>query len=178
MAHRREPSISTAIPVLSRSSSVRSDSGIDTMHVPKKERMISSEMAPPLAKLQALGKSTQVNGSVMRAGINGLIMRPPSLRSRPSIIGTPTPSAKGPSTKAFLARPAITTSTFSHKGSSVNSEHKVTTKIPRVAVASTAPSILDQDEKENVGDSSFKPETKHDTHTPLINHASRFIVPN
>ena len=152
--------------MLSRPPSVISDSGTDTMHIPKKERKHSSEMAPSVKPL-ALGKSTRVNGSgtasvtssankpVARSVIDGS-MGPPPLKSRPSGVGTPTPSAKGLSlSRSSSARPAVTTPVH-HRVSSVNSEHKVKTKVSRATVnASPAPSVLEQDEKENVDDESI-----------------------
>ncbi|KAF8806734.1 hypothetical protein BYT27DRAFT_6607186 [Phlegmacium glaucopus] len=61
VSHRRDSSISTATPVLSRLACAISDSGTDAM--PKKERNHSSGMPPPSVKPLALGKSTRVNGS-------------------------------------------------------------------------------------------------------------------
>lgn len=162
MSHRRDSSIFTATPVLSRPPSVISDSG--DMHIPKKR---SSEMAPASAKLVALGKSTRINGgkipsvsssasrSVVRAGSDSS-MGPPPLKSRPSIVGTPTPSAKGVSlSRSSSARPAVTTPTLHRRVSSSNSERNVKTKISRTAItASPAPSVLEQDEKENVDSGS------------------------
>jgi hypothetical protein len=164
VSHRRESSIFTATPVKSRPPSVISDSGTDTMHIPKKK--ISLEMSASSAKVLALGKSTRVNGSgtpsvsssanrtVVRAGMDrdGSIMGPPPLKSRPSI-GTPTPSAMGlPLSRSLSTRRLVTTpSTFHRRVSSVNSEHNLKTKISRTAInASPAPSVLEQDEKENV----------------------------
>ena len=161
MSHRRDSSIFTATPMLSRPPSVISDSGTDAMYIPKKERKNSSEMAPPSVKPLALGKSIRVNGSgissvsssanrsVARAGIDNS-MGPPPLKSRPSVVGTPTPSAKGLS-RSSSARPAVTTPVLHRRVSSANSERKVKTKISRTAVnASPAPSVLEQDEKENM----------------------------
>ena len=161
MSHRRESSIFSATPVQLRPPSVISDSGTDTMHIPKKK--VSLEMSASSAKVLALGKSTRVNGSgtssvsssanrtVVRAGVDGSIMGPPPLKSRPSI-GTPTPSGMGLSlSRSSSARRVVTPSTFHRRVSSVNSEHKVKTKMSRTTVnASPAPSVLEQDEKENV----------------------------
>ena len=162
MSHRRESSFFTATPLQPRPPSVMSDSGTDTVHIPKKK--VSLEMSASSAKVLALGKSTRVNGSgtssisssanrtVVRAGIDGSIMGPPTLKSRPSI-GTPTPSAMNRSiSRSSSARSLVTTpSSFHRRVSSANSEHKVKTKIPRTAVnPSPAPSVLEQDEKENV----------------------------
>ena len=169
MAHRRDSSVFAATPMQSRPPSALSDSGTDAMQNPKKERKVSSEMAPPSAKLLALGKSTRVNGggsssvsssanrSVVRAGIDSS-MGPPPLKSRPSTVGTPTPSAKGHLlSRSSSARPAVTTPTLHRRVSSVNSEHKVKTKISRTAVnASPAPSVLEQEEKENVDNVSSR----------------------
>jgi hypothetical protein len=155
---------------MSRPPSVLSDSGTDVMHIPKNERKNSSEIAPPSAKLLALGKSTRVNGSgsslvsgsanrsVVRTGVDGSIMGPPPLKSRPSVVGTPTP-AKGHSlSRSSSARPAaVTTPTIHRRVSSVNSGHKVKTKISRTVVnASPAPSVLEEGEKENVDDGSSR----------------------
>jgi hypothetical protein len=156
VAHSRHSSIFTAIPVPSRPSSVFPDSGTDTTHIPKKE------MASLLTKPLALGRSTRVNGSrsssvlssankpVVLAGVEGSVMGPPPLKSRPSIVGTPTPPVSF--SHSSLARP-----TFHRRVSSVNSEHKVKTKISRTIVnASPAPSVLEQDEKENVDNASSR----------------------
>ena len=157
--HRRDSSIFTTTPVQPRPPSVISDSGTDT-HIPKKK--VFPEMSASSAKVLALGKSTRVNGSgsvsssanktVVRAGMDGSIMGPPPLKPRPSI-GTPTPSAMGLSlSRSSSARGVVTTpSTFHRRVSSVNAEHKVKTKISRTAAnASPAPSVLEQDEKENL----------------------------
>ena len=153
-----------------RPPSVISDSGTDTIHIPK--RKVSPEMSASSAKVLALGKSTRVNGSgtssisssahrtIVRAEMDGSIMGPPSLKPRPSIVGTPrspTPSAKGLS-RSTSARLGVTTPSIPHRRvSSVNSEHKEKTKISRMAVnVSPAPSVMEQDEKENVDDASSR----------------------
>ena len=135
------------------------------MDIPKKK--VSLEMPASSAKVLALGKSKRVNGNgtssisssanrtVVRAGTDGSIMGPPS------IVGTPTPSAKGLSlSRSSSAKLVVTTPSTFHRrvsSSSVNSEHKVKTKISRTAVdASPAPSVLEQDEKENVDDASSR----------------------
>ena len=138
-----------------------SDSGTDTIHIPKKK--VSLEMSASSAKVPALGKSTRVNRSgtpsmpssanrtVVR-GMDSSIMGPPTLKSRPSI-GTPTPSSMGTSlSRKPSAKGLVTTPSNVHRRvSSVNSERKVKAKISRTTVnASPTASVLEQDEKENV----------------------------
>ena len=155
-----------------RPPSVISDSGTDTIHIPK--RKVSPELSASSAKVLAFGKSTRVNGggtssvssSANKAGVrvamDGSSMAPPPLKSRPSIVGTPrspTPSAKGfPLSRSSSARFGVTTPSIPHRRvSSVNSERKVKTKISRMTVnASPAPNVLEQDEKENVEDASSR----------------------
>ena len=160
MSHRRESSIFTATstPVQTRPPSVISDSGTDTLYIPKKK--VSLEMSAPSTKVLALGKGTRVNRTssisvsssanktAVRAGMDASSMGPPPLKTCPSI-GTPTPSTTGLSLlRSSSTRRGVTTpSTFHRRVSSVTSERKAKNKAVN---ASPAPSVLEQAEKENV----------------------------
>lgn len=163
---RRDSQAFTATPVASRPSSVMSDGSVAS-----KERKLSTESA----KIPALGKNTRVsNGSTTGAftlsaslkaarGIEGSMGPPPAGKPRVSM-ATPTPSgSRVPSSslgRSSSARPSghpATPVPASHRrGSSANMlamdpKNKAPTSMRRAAVnASPAPSLSEQDEKENV----------------------------
>jgi len=166
--HRRDSSVFSPTPVTgSRPPSVISDSGTDVVP-PKKERISSLDTPQPVsARIAALGKSARVNvntsapasssSTKVRPSVEGA-MGPPPLKSRPSLIGTPTPTGRVSSlSRSSSAKGAVATTPVPHRRvSSVAGEQaQVRTKVSKARiVASPALSVAELDEKENVDDSS------------------------
>lgn len=168
--HRRDSSVFSATPIAgSRPPSVTSDSGTDAT-APRKERINSSEIPQPVsARIAALGKSARVNvttvtnatasssATKVRPSVEGA-MGPPPLKSRPSIVGTPTPTGRISSlSRSSSARGTVVTTPVPHRrvGSVGGEQAQVRTKVSKARmITSPTLSVAELDEKENVDESS------------------------
>lgn len=158
--HRRDSTVFSSTPSLSRPSSVLSDSAKDST----KDQKLASD-TPATVKSSVLAKTTRFNALAASASAKGHAiggsMGPPPEKSRPSISGTPTPTARISSlSRSTSAKPPVSTpiTTPHRRVSSATLEHSQTRlkNLRPAPSASPAPSLSEKDEKENVASKTPK----------------------
>ncbi|TFK36501.1 hypothetical protein BDQ12DRAFT_242419 [Crucibulum laeve] len=160
--HRRDSSVFSVTPSISRPPSAMSDSGNEGSTV-RKERKISAEGPSTSSKIAALGKSTRINGTPSATSsaskrIEGS-MGPPPMKPRASMAGTPTPTSRVSSlTRSSSAKPVHNATPVPHRRVSSatleQSQSRTRALKSPITAESPTPSVSEQSEKENVDSAS------------------------